>query len=92
MNIKSQREDVLSYLKRYGSITSLKAIEKFGATRLSSIIYDLRGRGYPIISLLKKVKTRYGVTNIAVYTLLRSKNENGNGRKAVGRFAAKAKR
>lgn len=89
---KTQIEDVLSYLKRYGSITSLKAIEKFGATRLSSIIYDLRGRGHPILSVRKKVKTRYGVTSIAVYTLLRSKNENGNGKKAVGRFATKARR
>lgn len=35
---------VLEYLKANGSITSMEAIEKFRATRLSGIIYRLRSR------------------------------------------------
>lgn len=33
---------VLEHLKEYGSITSWEAIEKYGATRLSAIIYNIR--------------------------------------------------
>lgn len=39
---------VLEHLKQYGSITSLEAIEKYSATRLSAIIYNLRKKGYDI--------------------------------------------
>ena len=35
---------------KYGSITSLEAIEMYSATRLSSIIYTLRHNGYNIIT------------------------------------------
>ena len=41
---------VLEHLQQYGCITSLEAIEKYGATRLSAIIYNLRKRGYNIIT------------------------------------------
>lgn len=33
---------VIEHLKLHGSITSLEAIELYGATRLSAIIYNLR--------------------------------------------------
>jgi hypothetical protein len=39
---------VLEHLKQYGSITSLEAIEKYSAIRLSAIIYNLRKKGYDI--------------------------------------------
>jgi hypothetical protein len=35
---------VMSHLNRYGSITSLKAIDAYGATRLSNIIFCLKKR------------------------------------------------
>lgn len=38
----SQREKVQKHLIRYGSITSKKAAERYGISRLSSIIYRLR--------------------------------------------------
>lgn len=38
----SQRSEILKYLMKGKSITSWEAFEKFGATRLSAIIYDLR--------------------------------------------------
>ena len=49
MNTKNNRKrttnktkQVLDYLQKNGSITSWQAIENFGATRLSSIIYNRR--------------------------------------------------
>lgn len=42
---------VLEYLKANGSITSMEAIEKFRATRLSGIIYRLRSR-YDISTMM----------------------------------------
>jgi hypothetical protein len=47
-NSKSSR--VLEHLEKFGSITSWEAIENYGATRLSAIIYNLRDEGYEIIS------------------------------------------
>lgn len=40
----NKTSEVLKYLEENGSIDSLTAIEKFGATRLSAIIYNLRNR------------------------------------------------
>jgi len=42
MKNKTKTSLVLSHLNRYGSITSWKAIESYGATRLSSIIHNLK--------------------------------------------------
>ena len=44
----NKTEEVLKHLRTYGCITSLEAIEKYKATRLSDIIYRLRHRGYRI--------------------------------------------
>lgn len=44
----NKTEEVLKHLRTYGCITSLEAIEKYKATRLSAIIYKLRRRGYRI--------------------------------------------
>ena len=47
----NKTEKVLEHLQTYGCITSLEAIEKYKATRLSDIIYRLRNRGYRIITI-----------------------------------------
>lgn len=56
----TQKEAVSCHLKEYGSITSLEAIQEYGATRLSSIIYDLRKDGWNIISKPVTKKNRFG--------------------------------
>lgn len=38
----NKTEKVLEHLQTFGSITSLEAIDLYGATRLSAIIYNLR--------------------------------------------------
>ena len=52
--------EVLRYLKENGSITSMEAIERFGATRLSAIIFNLRHRGYDISTVPVTSTDRYG--------------------------------
>ena len=55
---------VLQYLKENGSITSWEAIQEFGATRLSVIIFNLRHRyNLNIISERIEFTDRYGYKN-----------------------------
>jgi hypothetical protein len=56
----NKTEAVLNHLKEHGSITSLEAIEEYGATRLSAIIFQLRKRGYKIVTEDTDFVDRYG--------------------------------
>ena len=47
----NKTNEVLKHLQTYGCITSLEAIDKYKATRLSDIIYRLRNRGYRITTI-----------------------------------------
>nr|DAG78392.1 MAG TPA: helix-turn-helix domain protein [Caudoviricetes sp.] len=67
--ITNQKQEVLRHIKRYGSITSMEAFEKYGITRLSAIIYILR-REYEIVTLMRTSVNRYGnEVNFAEYRL-----------------------
>lgn len=68
--------EVLKYLRKNGSITSMQAIEKFGATRLSAIIFNLR-RNYIIDTLWMESVDRYG--NACRYGKYVFKGEKDNG-------------
>ena len=57
---KTQTSEVLKWMKQHKYITSEKAIEKFGATRLSSIVFNLRNRGVIIETVMVDGTTRYG--------------------------------
>jgi len=67
----TQTSDILKYMESHkNGITSMDAFERFGATRLSSIIFGLRKRGYDIDTEMITVKTRYGKhVDVARYTL-----------------------
>ncbi|MBO7712535.1 MAG: hypothetical protein J6S85_03145 [Methanobrevibacter sp.] len=54
--------EVLKYLQKNKSITSIEAIDKFGATRLSDIIFRLRDKGYNIVTNKEECIDRYGNT------------------------------
>lgn len=61
---------VASYLVRYRKITAAKAYELYGTMRLSSIISDLRLRGYPIETTYIEKPNRYGkMIRYGIYTL-----------------------
>lgn len=69
---KSQISEVIDLLRKQGYITSYEAIEKFGATRLSGIIFILRDKGFGIETKMIQGKNRYGhATNYAVYHLVK---------------------
>lgn len=67
--ITNQKQEVLRHIKRYGSITSMEAFEKYGITRLSAIIYILR-REYEIVTIMRTSVNRYGnEVNFAEYRM-----------------------
>ena len=67
---KTQTQCVLEHLEKHGSITSWQAFKRYGATRLSDIIFRLRKRGYIITTETFEVKNRYGSkSRPAKYTL-----------------------
>jgi hypothetical protein len=45
---KTQKEMVLEYMRRHGSITTKECFEHLGITRLSAAIYLLKQDGYQI--------------------------------------------
>lgn len=70
----TQKEYVLKDLRRFKKgITSLKAFEKYGITRLSAVIFDLRDEGIDIKTDMIPVKNRYGKTRYVANYTLRSK-------------------
>lgn len=60
---KTKTDAILDHLKRYKRITSWEAIELYKATRLSAIIFNLKERGYEIVTQIVTDNrgTRWGV-------------------------------
>ena len=57
----TQYELVLNHLKNHkNGITSMDAFQKYGITRLSGTIYNLKKDGYKISSTTETKKNRYG--------------------------------
>lgn len=51
---------VLEWLQTHASISSMDAINNFGATRLSAIIFNLRKRGHNIETVMVDGRDRFG--------------------------------
>lgn len=69
----SKKEKVLKHLQRYGTITSWEAFQEYGATRLASIIFELRKEGHAISTCESHGVDCYGKKNtFATYKLIRS--------------------
>lgn len=72
----TQKSEILKHLKRGKTITSKEAYDRFGATRLSAIIYDLRNRNkLDIKTEMVEVPTRYGNKKVARYKLVEEQND-----------------
>ena len=56
----TQCDKVLAYMRQFGSITQLQALQDIGCMRLASRISDLRQQGYAIGRRIKTSKNRYG--------------------------------
>lgn len=67
----SQCKKILKYLLQYGSITTMKAYEKFGCTRLPSRIFDLKQLGVGIeTEMVYKKKPDGEFVHYGVYRLI----------------------
>ncbi|MEE3344038.1 MAG: helix-turn-helix domain-containing protein [Bacilli bacterium] len=55
---RGYRKQVLNWLQTGNTITNRQAYEKFGIIRLSAIIYDLRGAGYDIRTVIMDNENR----------------------------------
>lgn len=58
----NKTQAILNYLETHTGITSMQAIEMFGATRLSAIIFNLKRRGYDITTVDRVAKDRFDNT------------------------------
>ncbi len=58
--MRGKTKKVLEYLQTNGSITQLQAWELFRASRLSSIVFNLKKYGYKIISKPESYKSENG--------------------------------
>jgi hypothetical protein len=68
----TQSEQVLNHLQTKKTITSLEAINEYGITRLSSVIYFLKKDGHNIVATNTKVKNRFGKScTVASYSLVK---------------------
>lgn len=56
----TKTQKILNHLRENGSITSWEAIQNYGATRLSAIIFNLRKKGIEIKSEMVQFTDRYG--------------------------------
>ena len=74
--MKGKTKKVLEYLQVNGSITSIEAFEKFRATRLSAIIFNLRKYGHKIASIPAKYTNQEGETSYFVRYTLEQENVN----------------
>ena len=54
------KERLLNYLKKYGKITTMEAIQKLKNTRLSEYIRQLRADGYNIVNVHKTGINTFG--------------------------------
>jgi len=60
----TQQARVLGYLRAKGSITSLQAIQEYGITRLSAVIFDMIEKGHVFEKEHSvKVTNRFGEVN-----------------------------
>ena len=66
----TQEEIIKEHLEKYGSITSFEAFERYGITRLSAKIYNLRHEGLSITNEPLNAINRYGKkVSFVKYTL-----------------------
>ena len=71
MDKVTQRQMVFMHLQQW-DITSMEAFERYGATRLSAIIYDLKKQGHNIVTIMEEGVNRYGEpTRYARYHLIK---------------------
>ena len=66
----TQREQILEYIKQFGSVTPMQAFADLGITKLATRISEMKRSGIRIHTESVKVKNRFGKNvTFAVYSL-----------------------
>ena len=55
-----QKERVLDYIEKFGSISSMEAFRDLGVTRLSAVIFNLKEDGHEFDTKPEKGRNRFG--------------------------------
>lgn len=50
----TQNEMLLHHMRVHGSVTTMEAFSKYGVTRLSARIWELRKAGHTIVRMMEK--------------------------------------
>jgi len=66
---RTQKEQILEHLEKFGSITPLEAQRFYGCMRLGARIWDLRKDGHNIVKEIVEVMTKTGKAHVARYRL-----------------------
>jgi hypothetical protein len=67
----TKSKQVLNHLRKHGSIDSWTAIELYGATRLSAIIFTFRAKGLKIDSIgCSALDRNSNISNYTTYKLI----------------------
>lgn len=75
---KNQRERVLEWLKKYGSINDNEARDELGIRRCGARIYELRDMNYNIVTKMEVGKNRFGEkVRYGVYYLKEGEEDAG---------------
>ena len=69
--MKTQKETIAHHFKTRKTITHKQAADKYGIPRLSAVIFDLRGSGWDIMTVMTSVKSRWEKSRIARYVLIK---------------------
>lgn len=68
--METQCKLILEHMQKHHGITQKEAINLYGCYRLSARIYDLRDRGYAILTNVREEVNRYGKkSHFAEYVL-----------------------
>lgn len=76
--MRGQRQAVLNELKAGNEVTNNSMWQKYGITRLSGIIYDLKSMGVIIHTVMVDGKTRFGDSTKYAKYILGTEHEGEN--------------
>ena len=67
----TQCQRIVTYMKQFGSISTLQSFVDLVVARLASRIHELKRMGYKINSEMKQDRNRWGeITSFKVYSLV----------------------
>lgn len=74
---KNQKQRIIEYVEKYGSITPMQAINELGITKLATRVSELKKEGYEVRTQILYAPNRYGDnTRFARYSNIKRPKED----------------